>query len=323
MTSKLKANSASSWLINKELDSVLVTKGSVIWVCVLSLVLFVRGDSELDIIDLVLSEFHLGATYDAIIRRKLYKTIPWEILFVPILIVAVTYILIDGGREIMVTTLLAYASIWHRGRQDFGVAAFYQKSAGGVVSSLHQSLFKGAIYLPMIAAVLFYTSYHPREYEGYPYYALPVGNWVAIGFGVVTLLWVVAYFIYVVPRAQVHRGEIWVVLSHILAFASAYVFGAWSAGFILVLGIHHEIQYMYFAYAIAKKRNKKPLIGVVAESKFFLLFLLWPIFGFISAMAQNRANIDWLYPLWVAVLICHYWLDSRIWNRRAFQKSLD
>ena len=310
-------------LINERWDSFLVTKGSVVWILILTVWLFMRGDKELDMMDLVLSEFHLGATYDAIMRRKLYKTLPWDIIFIPALIIALTYIFYESNKEILVVTFLAYAAIWHRGRQDYGVAMFYQKGAGGPISKLHEVLFKGATYLPMIAAVFFYTSFHPEEYEGSPYHSLPISNEVAIAFGVLSLIWVSVYFSYILAQPRVYREEFWVMLSHVLAFASAYVFGVWSAGFILVLAIHHEVQYMYFAYATARRRNKTPGTKAWHESKFFLIFLIWPIIGFTLALMQKKADLDWLWPLWVAVLICHYWLDSRIWTRRAFQKSLD
>lgn len=310
-------------LISEKWDALLITKGGVLWICLLTLWLFMRGDRELNIMDLVLSEFHLGATYDSILRRKLYKTLPWDIFAIPLFIIALTYCLYISNQEIIVITFLAYAAIWHRGRQDYGVALFYQKSAGGPLSSVHQLLFRGATYLPMIAAVLFYTSYHPGEYEGSPYYALPIPEELAIAFGILSLIWVLVYFAYILAKPQVYRSEFWVMLAHVLAFASAYVFGAWSAGFILVLAIHHEVQYMYFAYATARRRNKTLKEGSLNESKFFLMFLLWPVIGFALAVLQMRAQIEWLFPFWISVLICHYWLDSRIWTRTAFQKSLD
>ena len=50
-----------------------------------------------------------------------------------------------------------------------------------------------------------------------------------------------------------HPGERWLVLANAVAFGSAYVAGAWSAAFILVLVLHHEVQYLYFTYAMARR----------------------------------------------------------------------
>ena len=51
----------------------------------------------------------------------------------------------------------------------------------------------------------------------------------------------------------VHPAERWLVLANAAAFGSAYVLGAWSAAFILVLVLHHEVQYLYFTYAMARR----------------------------------------------------------------------
>jgi hypothetical protein len=51
----------------------------------------------------------------------------------------------------------------------------------------------------------------------------------------------------------VHPAEWWVVLAHAVAFGSGYVLGASNASFLLVLAVHHEVQYLYFTYAMARQ----------------------------------------------------------------------
>ena len=46
------------------------------------------------------------------------------------------------------------------------------------------------------------------------------------------------------------------VLAHAVAFGSAYVLGASNASFLLVLAVHHEVQYLYFTYAMARRPAK-------------------------------------------------------------------
>ena len=53
----------------------------------------------------------------------------------------------------------------------------------------------------------------------------------------------------------VHPAERWLVLANAVAFGSAYVAGAWSAAFILVLALHHEVQYLYFTYALVRQAD--------------------------------------------------------------------
>jgi len=46
-------------------------------------------------------------------------------------------------------------------------------------------------------------------------------------------------------------------------------------------------------------------------------FLLWPGIGFVGAIVGGWSQLGWLAPLGMGGLFCHYWLDSRIWTRRA------
>ena len=135
--------------------------------------------------DFVLSEFHLGATYDAIIRRRLWRHRQVDVLVAPLVILALTYALSMSGQAMLLTSIAMYAAVWHRGRQSLGVARFYQRGMGGPVSRAHACLFRGAIYLPMLAGMLAYTHLAPVEYEGKPYFALSCGAEITCdsGFG--------------------------------------------------------------------------------------------------------------------------------------------
>jgi len=122
---------------------------------------------------------------------------------------------------------------------------------------------------------------------------------------------------------------------------SGYVLGASNASFLLVLAVHHEVQYLYFTYAIARRsgnlhgmeklgldfvteeNDSKASVNagrvLRSEAKFAASFVQWPVIAFIGAMAGGWFAIPWLAPLGVGGLFCHYWLDGRIWNRRSFQ----
>ena len=119
-----------------------------------------------------------------------------------------------------------------------------------------------------------------------------------------------------------HPGERWVVLAHAVAFGSAYVLGATNASFLLVLVIHHEVQYLYFTYAMARQqllsRDRENFLGnPQSEFRFAASFALWPLIGLAGAIAGGWYQFQCLAPLGVGGLFCHYWLDGRIWTRRS------
>ena len=318
------------------------------------LLILLRGDRELDAIDFVLSEFHLGATYDAILRRRLWHHRQFDVLLIPLVILALTYAFSLGGQTILLTSIAMYAAVWHRGRQSLGVARFYQRGTGGPVSRTHELLFRGAIYLPMLAAVLAYTQLAPGEYEGEPYIALSVGAEITWTVGLVAVFWVVAYFAWTLRQSRggrvpfppgktairIHPGEWWVVLAHGVAFGSGYVLGASNVSFLLVLAVHHEVQYLYFTYAMARRPESFPTVPSAAidgstqdfdltvswedarglrELKRAASFLVWPVIGFVGAIVGGWSELQWLAPLGTGGLFCHYWLDGRIWTRSSFQ----
>jgi len=343
------------WLFSRRADFWLACGGASVALLAGVLVILWHGDRELDAVDFVLSEFHLGATYDAVLRRRLWRHRQVDVLLIPVVILALTYALSMGGQTILLTSIAMYTAVWHRGRQSFGVARFYQRQVGEPVSRAHDFLFRGAIYLPMLAATLAYTHLAPADYEGKPYLALAFGAGITSIVALAATAWVIAYLAWTLRRNRgerldsanqtdrllIHPGEWWVVLAHAVAFGSGYVLGASNASFLLVLAVHHEVQYLYFTYAMARRTGnfqavRKTAIdpatkdfyskaldnagGVLSqELKFAASFLTWPVIGFGGAVVGGWLGLAWLAPLGVGGLFCHYWLDGRIWTRRSFQ----
>jgi hypothetical protein len=162
---------------------------------------------ELDGLDFVLSELHLGATYGAIMRRQLWRHRGVDVLVVPLAILGLSYALSMSGHAILLTSIAMYAAVWHRGRQSLGVACFYQRGVGGPVSRTHDCLFRGAIYLPMVAAMFAYTHLAPSEYEGEPYLALTLGAEFTSLIGIVAALWVIVYCLDVTAKPLPAAGK--------------------------------------------------------------------------------------------------------------------
>ena len=127
------------WLFSRRADFWLACGGASVALLAAVLVILWHGDRELDGLDFVLSEFHLGATYDAIIRRRLWRHRRGDVLMIPLLILALTCALSMSGQTILLTSIAMYAAVWHRGRQSLGVARFYQRGVGGPVSRAWRS----------------------------------------------------------------------------------------------------------------------------------------------------------------------------------------
>lgn len=342
------------WLFSRRADFWLASGGASAALLASILVILWRGDRELDALDFVLSEFHLGATYYVVIRRRLWRHRSVDVLLVPLVILAITYSFSIRGQTILLTSIAMYAAVWHRGRQSLGVARFYQRQVGGPASRAHDLLFRGAIYLPMLAATLAYTHIAPMEYEEKPYLALTLGAEMTSIAGVTAALWVTVYLAWMLRQTRgerlitaphsvgirVHPGEWWVVLAHAVAFGSGYVLGAANASFLLVLAVHHEVQYLYFTYAMARhpenfravsqsgietaakdidSRTCEGRRGLRTELKHAASFAVWPVIGFVGAIVGGWSELEWLAPLGMGGLFCHYWLDGRIWTRRSFQ----
>ena len=219
------------------------------------------------------------------------------------------------------------------GPTKLGVARFYQGGVGGPASRLHEVLFRGAIYLPMLASALAYTQLAPAKYEGEPYVALSVGAEMTWTVGLAAVLWVITYFTWTTLRQRrvdrvrftpdkteirIHPGEWWTVLAHGVAFGSGYVLGASNVSFLLVLAVHHEVQYLYFTYAMARRPESFRTVHTAAidratkgfdlrdswedarglrELKRTASFLVWPVIGYIGAIVGGWSELEWLAPL--------------------------
>jgi hypothetical protein len=312
-----RSGEPQQWLICAAGDFWIACAGGGVLLVIMALVLHFHGDRELDAADLLLSELHLGATYDAVVRGRLWRRMPFDVLLVPLAMIAATYALIFGGHAILVTTAVVYLGAWHRGRQNFGIARHYQAHFGGPLSFRHRNLFGAAIYLPMLAGVGYYTSSCPLH-EGERYFSLALDPAVLWALGGVAVASVAAYLGFALRHAgRIHPGEHWLVLANALAFGSSYVLGAWSVSFILVLVVHHEIQYLYFTYAVARRSAASRLGDRSAELRLLGSFAIWPALGLASWSVCKFSGVAWLTPFLVSGLFCHYWLDARIWTSRA------
>jgi hypothetical protein len=303
--------SRDAWLVSRRADFWVVSAGGASLLVAMGLVLLWHGDRELDAADLLLSELHLGATYEAIVRRRLWRGMPLDVLAVPLAIVVATYALVLSGWPILVTTAILYLGAWHRGRQNMGIARYYHRRAGGPVSSRHRWLLRAAFYLPMVAAVAYFTSTAPAH-EGEPFHGLSLDPHVLWALGAVAAAGVVAYLGWTLGRPAVHPGERWLVLANAVAFGSAYVLGAWTASFVLVLAVHHEVQYLYFTYAVARRGDHG-----ARELRRLARFAMWPAIGLASWAACTLSGASALLPFLTGGLFVHYWLDGRIWTARA------
>jgi hypothetical protein len=300
-------------LLSERADFWVASAGGGALLIVIALVLLWRGDRELSAADLLLGELHLGATYDAIVRCRLWRRMP-----------------LDGA--LLVTTAIFYVGAWHRGRQSLGIARHYQRRAGGPVSSLHCWLLPTSFYLPMMAAVAYYTS-TAATHESEAFHALSLGPEVLWGLASGAAASVAAYLLCTIGRtavpgggsqnsnghggAVVHPCERWLVLANALGFGSAYVLGAWTSAFIVVLAMHHEVQYLYFTYALARRADASGAQGVPREVRRLARFSLWPAIGLTSWAMCTVSGLGVLEPLLSAGLLGHYWLDGRIWTARA------
>ena len=320
------------WLCSPRADFWVVSAGGGLLLAALALVLHWRGDRELSAADVLLGELHLGATYDAIVRRRLWRRMPLDVLAMPLAILAATYLLMLNGGSLLVTTTVLCLGAWHRGRQNLGIARHYQRRAGGPVSAAHRWLLRAAFYLPMAAAVAYYASTAPTH-EGEEFHGLSLDPALLWGLAGAAALGVVAYLAWTVgraaspdfrggvstgdARAAVHPGERWLVLANALGFGTAYVLGAWTASFVLVLALHHEVQYLYFTYAVARRAEGFSGHGMVPEARRLARFARWPAIGLTSWALCWWSGLEALDAFLTAGLLGHYWLDGRIWTARA------
>ena len=319
------------WLLSERADFWVVSAGGGAFLVVLALVLLWWGDRELSATDIVLGELHLGATYEAVVRRRLWRPMPLDVVAIPLAILVVTYVLLLNDEALLVTTAVLCVGAWHRGRQSLGIARHYQRRAGGAVSSLHRWLLSLAFYLPMVAGVVYYMS-TAETHEGEPFHGLSLDPEVLWGLGGIAAVSVVLYLLYTLGRigipggpesairrgdVLIHPGERWLVLANALGFGSTYVLGAWTAPLILVLVIHHEVQYLHFTYAVARQADSSRTPGAAGEVRGLARFARWPAIGLASYVMCKVSGLSVLEPFLTAGLLGHYWLDGRIWTARA------
>ena len=93
---------AGTWLISREGRFLAGLRRRWLAPLAMALVLHWYGDRELDAADLLLSELHLGATYDAVIRGRLWRRMPFDVVAVPLAIVAATFAMMLGEQSILV-----------------------------------------------------------------------------------------------------------------------------------------------------------------------------------------------------------------------------
>jgi hypothetical protein len=305
------------WLLSRTGDFWLVCAGGGALLVAMALLLHWHGDRELDLADLLLSELHLGATWGAIVSGRMWRSMRVDVLVVPMLILVLVYLLAFGDYWIVLASAALYFAAWHRARQNFGIARYYQARVGGPVSALHCRLFTIAIYAPMVAGVLYFTGTAPL-YEEEEYFGLELDPNVLFALGALAAASVAAYLAFAWRhRARIHPGERWLVVAQALAFGSAYVLGAWSVSFVLVLAVHHEVQYLCFTYAMARRRKRSGTNGVGMEIRRLASFALWPLIGIGSWALCQQSESEWVPPFLIGGLFCHYWLDGRIWTSRA------
>src|ERR1051325_8132781 len=89
------------WLFSRRADFWLACGGASAAVLAAVALIFLHGDREIDAIDFVLSEFHLGATYDAVLRRRPWRRRAVDVLAIPSAILALTYFLSLGGHGVL------------------------------------------------------------------------------------------------------------------------------------------------------------------------------------------------------------------------------
>ena len=114
----VRAGESPRWLLSRGADFWLVGGGGVLVLMALARVWHGDGELDFDFADLLLSEVHLGATYDAIARRGLWRRMPLDVFVVPLAILGATYaVALHDGWVLLVKAIL-YVGAWHRGRQS-------------------------------------------------------------------------------------------------------------------------------------------------------------------------------------------------------------
>jgi len=304
-----------AWVITPTSDFWLACGGAGVLLIALALVLHWHGDRELQAADLLLAELHLGATYDAVVRRRLWQHMPFEVIAVPLAITAAAYGLMFADRSDLVTTAVLYLAVWHRARQNLGIARSTRCTWAGRcrpgtdVCSAPPSTSRWPSARPTSPArrrSMKATSSSPSR--SIPASSKRSPSWPSRDGSVRR--------VHARHRARIHPGEWWLVVANAVAFGSGYVLGARSMSFMLVLALHHEVQYLFFTYAMARRSAAR--VGELrGELRLLASFALWPMLGLTSWALCQLSVSDWVPPFLVSGLLCHYWLDGRIWRPRA------
>ena len=118
---------------------------------------------------------------------------------VPLAILVATYALVLNGWPLLVTTTILYLGAWHRGRQNLGIARYYQRRVGGPVSSAHRWLLAMAFYRPWSRPSP--TTRAPRPtHEGEAFHGLSLDPGILWGLGGLAVASVVAYLGWTIGR---------------------------------------------------------------------------------------------------------------------------
>ena len=313
---------ASAWLGAPRADFWVVAAGGGTLLIALALVLQWRGDRELSAADVLLGELHLGATYEAIVRRRLWRRMPLEVLAMPLAIMAATYLLMLNGGSLLVTTAVLCLGAWHRGRQNLGIARYYQRHAGGPVSPTHRWLLGAAFYLPMIAAVAYYASTAPTH-EGEEFHGLSLAPELLWGLAGAAAVGVIAYLGWTAGRTTVTRWR--------RRPSRRAVAGPGQCAGLRQRLRARRLDLVVRARPRHSPRGSVPLLHLCRGATSGRLPGPGdrpgsPPARAVRAVAGDRPRVlgrvlvvglDVLGPFLTAGLLGHYWLDGRIWTARA------
>jgi hypothetical protein len=68
---------------------------------------------------------------------------------------------------------------------------------------------------------------------------------------------------------------------------------------------------------MVRRSTAAGLDGLRGELRLLGSFALWPGLGLTSWALCQLSESDWIPPFLASGLLCHYWLDGRIWTTRA------
>ena len=296
----------------------------------MALVLLLLGDRQLSAADLLLSELHLGATYDAVWRRRLWRRMPFDVLVVPLAILAATYALAMTDRPAAPPHLPS--STWAPGIEAARTsgspattrgAREGRRPPGTAGSSRRPSTCRWRRPSP--------TSRAPRRRSRGR--AVPrtgadrAGARRARGPGARERPRLPGVGVELMRRTGlddratggpvVHPAERWLVLANAVGLRQRL------RGRCLERRLHPgagapprgAVPLLHLRDGPAGQRGRRPGLG--GELSLLGSFAVWPAVGLASWAACTLSGLDWLSPFLAAGLLSHYWLDGRIWTARA------